>query len=71
MFCRWFVDEIDVELFGDSRLVPEGTSLVVNDVNPRDAGKYRCIAGNALGIEFSPNAQLTVLGKIENNKTGN
>lgn len=44
-------------------LLPGG-SLVIRQVRQRDAGTYRCTAGNTLGKISAP-AQLRVLSKFE------
>ena len=59
----WFLEEIAIETLMDERfeVSENGNELLVQNVNLRDAGSYRCVAANVNGLK-SAQGRLRVVG---------
>ena len=61
---RWTKNEEELNLAANPRLrstlINDTHTLIIVDVNPTDAGQYKCLANNSVGQTTSPAATLTV-----------
>lgn len=61
---RWTKNEEELNITANSRLNPAARNntynLTITDVQPTDAGQYRCLASNSVGQTTSSAGKLTV-----------
>lgn len=64
----WKKDGFEVDVDTRRRLT-DGGNLMISDVRQHDEGRYQCVAHNLVGSKASPQAILTVHGKLRSVST--
>ena len=61
----WLKDGVELKLDASRLKLSEPGDLTISQVRKADGGRYRCVAKNAIGEQRSPEAVLTVKGKLQ------